>query len=283
MDSFFRMPQIQKEALSDINTVQVCPISVFPRPVCVGFEWKALCRLQDAKNAELNSGFILLACPGNHGTHWTQLRPAPGGLCFKELFASRLKWMLVVLSVMEVGPGCSRFHAVGSPNCRGRMLSRPLYRAVEASTVRRRPRVVLSKALCCPASNNQWYPSSVSSLTCVLAHKSQYSASASWELLHCAQISNHRHPSASVLPQPSSSNTPYASGIRSQTLLRPDLHGILDLVALQPLPDHGCVLFLHPSSPHQRPCLLARSECEPRSPLFDPSQSTSCLDCWLVI
>lgn len=79
MDSFFRMPQIQKEALSDIDTVQVCPISVFPRPVCVGFEWKALCRLQDAKNAELNSGFILLACPGNHGTHWTQLRPGPGG------------------------------------------------------------------------------------------------------------------------------------------------------------------------------------------------------------
>lgn len=148
---------------------------------------------------------------------------------------------------------------------------------------RRRPRVILSKALCCPASNNQWHPSSVSSLTRVWAHKSQYSASASWELLYCAQISNHRHPSAVVLPQPSSSNTPYASGIRSQTLLRPDLHGILDLLALHPLPDHGCFLFLHPSSPHQRPCLLARSGCEPRFSLFDPSRSTSYLDCWLVI
>lgn len=132
MDSFFRMPQIQKEALSDITTVQVCPISVFPRPVCVGFEWKALCRLQDAKKAGLNSGFILLACPGNHGTHWTQLRPGPGGWCFKEPFASRLKWMRVVPSVVGIGPGCSRFHAVGSPYCRGRMLSTPLYRAVEA-------------------------------------------------------------------------------------------------------------------------------------------------------
>lgn len=97
----------------------------------------------------------------------------------------------------------SRPHAVDAPVpcCRSPVLCR------------RRPRVILSKALCCPASNIQWHPSSGSSLTRVWAHKSQYSASASWELLHCAQILNHRHPSASVLPQPSSSNTPYASGI----------------------------------------------------------------------
>lgn len=51
--------------------------------------------------------------------------------------------MLVVLSVMEVGPGCSRFHAVGSPNCRGRMLSRPLLYGEGPVSYCRRPCAVL--------------------------------------------------------------------------------------------------------------------------------------------
>lgn len=77
----------------------------------------------------------------------------------------------------------SRPHAVDAPVpcCRGPVLCR------------RRPRVILSKALCCPASNIQWHSSAGSSFTLVWAHQSRYSASASWDLLHCAQISNHRH------------------------------------------------------------------------------------------
>lgn len=191
--------------------------------------------------------------------------------------------MLVVPGAMETGPGCSGSHAVGSPYCRGRMLSTPLYRAVDALCCGGEGPVSYCQRPCAvlPATINGALPlSALSHMRGPIKVNTRHPQAGSCCIVHRYQTTG-THPPWSChnhLPP-----TPYASGIRSQTLLRPDLHGILDLLALHPLPDHGCFLFLHPSSPHQRPCLLARSGCEPRFSLFHPSRSTSYLDCWLVI
>lgn len=66
------------------------------------------------------------------------------------------------------------------------------------------------------------------------------------------QASIHHHLATATSPQHS-----LRLGCRSQTLVRLDLCDLLGFLTLQLLPDHGGSLFLHPSSPHQRPCPLA--------------------------